>query len=176
MLNVPADEAKNLTFSNRIFETTQRTQPRGIDIPVVREGNFFAGPQTFLGVPAGAGVRASIRVYDPWIHIFDPLFFIPPTFRPGPMLEGVEVRVMDGLETLGSVILRPAVFNRTIRPVDFHKPGFAAIYDLATIAPGVADRVNVHIRVRPIPAGAQYYAMVAVTDNETQTVSIITAQ
>lgn len=170
VFRIRLDLARNMTFSNRIFERTLRSQPRGVDVPVVREGSFFDGPQTFLGIPAGTGVRTSLRVYDPWISFRSPRL-------PGPALEAVRVEVTDtDFNPLGTVTLRPVIHNPTNGSEDSHKPGFAAVYDLAIAFPGILAHEYVHIRVTPIPAGAQYWGMVSVTDNETQTVSIITAQ
>lgn len=168
LLTIPIQQARNLTFSNRIFERTLRSQPRGIDIPVVREGDFFTSEQTFLGVPAGQGVRVSVRAYDPWINY-------PDAGRPGPALQGVSVEVRDkDQRVVGTTTLRP--LNPTIPVYDFHKPGFDVVNDLVGLFGAVAQLPYVHVRVRAVPAGAQFWAMVSITDNETQTVSIITAQ
>lgn len=170
LFHIPVGQARQVTFSNRIFECTLRTQPRGVDIPVVREGNFFSTAQTFLGVPSGEGVRASVRVYDPWFHFG--------SRRPGAMLERIVIDVLDrDQRPLGSatLVLWPQIPATAHPAVGWHKPGFAAIYDLSAIAP-VGAHEFVYVRVTPQPTGAQYYAMVAVTDNATQAVSIITAQ
>lgn len=166
LMFIPAEQAKNVTWSNRIFERTLRSQPRGVDVPVVREGDFFDTPQTFLGVPSGESVRLSLRVYDPWINYS--------SGRPAPVLEGLTVQIRDpqGV-TIGTTTLRPAITSTTNA---WYRPGFSAIYDIAAAFPVTNAAAYLHIRVSPVPANAQYYAMVAVTDNLTQTVSIITAQ
>ena len=169
MFFLPVAQASDVTFSNRIFERTMRSQPRGVDIPVVREGAFFSATQTFLGVPAGEGVRVSLRLYDPWYHFRES--------RPGPALERVTVEIRDQRERpIGTTTLAPLRPVASVSGEFFHKPGFNAIYDLGAVAPAIMASEFVFIRVTPVPAGAQYYAMVAVTDNETQTVSIVTAQ
>lgn len=170
LFTIPTEFAQNMTFSNRIFEETLNWQPRGVDIPVIREGNFFSGTQTFLGVPAGNGVRTSLRVYNPWIS-FDP------PWRPGPALEMVRVEIRSSTQELrGTATLHPSILNPTTAAEDWHKPGFAAIYDLAAAFPAILDEEYIHIRLTPVPAGAQYWGMVAITDNDAQTVAIITAQ
>jgi len=170
LLYFPVQQAQHLTFSNRIFERTLRSQPRGVDIPVVREGSFFTGEKTFLGVPAGSGVRVNVRAYDPWSNH-------PVAARPGGRLESVTIEVRDkDQQLLGTSTLRPRIPNPGNTNYDFHKPGFDAISDLAGVFPAVAQLEYVHVRVRPVPATAQYWAMVSVTDNLTQTVSIVTAQ
>lgn len=168
VLEVNADQAQRLTFSNRMYERTMKSQPRGIDIPVVREGEFFSTPKMFLAVPTGVGVRVGIRLYDPWA--FKP--FLPA----GPALESLTVEAVDELlNALGTTTVR------TVVPVsetstDLSRPGFVGLLDLAQLFPAINARPRIHLRVTPNPAGAQYWGMVSVTDNETQTVSIITAQ
>jgi hypothetical protein len=168
--------APRVTFANRMYERTLRGQPRGVDLPVVREGAFFNNERVFLGVPVDAGVRAAIRVYDPWVHHFGSTFYPEP---PSPRLEGVRVELRrEGSEatTLGTAVLRPIVQLKQ-SPIDYTRPAFDGIYDLGAMFPAIRDVVGrVHVRVTPIPAGAEYYAMVSVTDNSSQTVSIITAQ
>ncbi len=167
LVHTPVAAAPHLTLSNRIFERTLRAQPRGVEIPVVREGSFFSGDRTFLGVPAGEGVRVSLRAYDPWVHL--------PTPTTNLVLIRVSVQTLAGDE-LGSFELRPQILNPEGPAVDYYKPGIAMVHDLAAVVPAVAAHERVHIRVSAQPAQAQYYGMVAVTDNETQTVSIISAQ
>lgn len=166
LLHVPSPYAGSLTFTNRIFERTRLGQPRGVNIPVVREGEFMQGINTLLAIPVGGGVRAGIRLYDPWITEVTPST---------PRLNSLTIEVL-GVDqvVLGSATVTPVVVFREVIG-DPHRPGFAAIHDLATIVPDINAREFVHVRVTPNPAGAQYYAMVAVTDNDTQTVSIITA-
>ena len=167
LFTLRGDAAPHLTFSNRIFERTLRAQPRGVDIPVVREGAFFSGEQTFLGVPASAGVRISVRAYNPWVHV--------PT--PTVSLQRLLVTVVDdaGAE-LGAFELRPEILNPTTSGEDWFKPGIAAVHDVLALVPAARTSERLHIKIRGEPAQAEYYAMVAVTDNATQTVSIITAQ
>jgi hypothetical protein len=176
-IDVPADGARQLTFSNRLFERTRRGQPRGVDIPVVREGDFFSSQRTFLGIPTDDDIRISLRVYDPWIH-YGPR--VPPqaprTLRPGPRLEAVRIDLIDQLgNVLATTTLTPEV---TYSDPDFSlsRPGLAAIHNLAAVMPAIKTQPVGHLRTTPIPAGAQYWAFVSVTDNQSQTVSLITAQ
>lgn len=152
---------ERLTLSARMWETTRLGQPRGIDLPVVREQEFFTESQIFLGVPSDNGVRVGLRVYDPRIHL-----------HRTPRRIKVEVLNLQQV-VIASTTLLPRL--HTVPPDRFH-PGYDAILDLAAAFPVVLSARTVHIRVTPEPAGADYWAMVSVTDNETQTLSIITAQ
>lgn len=176
MFYIRSTLAPRVTFSNRMYERTLRGQPRGVNLPVVREGTFFNSERTFLGVPVDNGVRAAIRVYDPWVHhIGGPS---DPAAPPTPRLEGVRVELRGEFDEtiLGTAVLRPTLQYQK-SPIDRTRPALDAIYDIAAKFPAVRTLVGrVHIRVTPLPAGAEYFAMVSVTDNSSQTVSIITAQ
>lgn len=165
LLMVAADDAPHLTLSSRLWETTQRGQPRGVDLPIVREGAFFAGPVAFLSIPIDGDVRVALRVYNPWADVRSPVI-------------GADRVTVEFLNSTGALLAStelslPIPGNPAERP-DY--PGFAAIHDLAAAFPILATVETVHVRVRPVREGAQFYAMVAVTDNETQTVAIVTAQ
>ena len=162
LLSPPAGAGKLLTFSNRIYEITRRGQPRGIDIPVVREREFFDQAVLFLGVPTDGGVRASIRVYDPRVQDI--------TYRGIPRTFLVEALELDGY-VLGSRVL-----TTELRSANFVTPGYDAIADIASAFPAVAAHERINVRVTPQVPGTEFWAMVALTDNGTQTVSIITAQ
>jgi hypothetical protein len=171
VLHIQIQHAARLTFSNRIFEHTLRAQPRGVDIPVIREGEFFDSVKTFPAVPAGDDLRIGVRVYDPWLALRR---YIPVPFPP---LEAVRIEIFDEVQSLrGSAILDPELQNASGDRFDVLRPGFASNYDLAESFPVVRELSRVHVRLTPVPEGAQYWGMVSVTDNETQTVSIITAQ
>ena len=176
MFYLPIRLAPHVTFANRMYERTLRGQPRGVDLPVVREGAFFNTERVFLGVPADEGVRVAIRAYDPWVHnIGGPSH---PTAPSTPRLGSVRVELLDEIDdtVLGRAVLHPTVQYKETQS-DISRPALDGIYDLAAMFPKIRDAVGrIHIRVTPVPAGAEYYAMVSVTDNSTQTVSIITAQ
>lgn len=173
VLHVPAGLAPNITLSNRMFERTLRSQPRGVDLPVVRERDYFSTTQTFLGVPSDAGVRVALRVYNPWAQmIFSP--------QPEPRLQGVTVQFFGADKVLlASTIMIPTVDYKDFPDEaqgDEGRPGLAIVHDLAASFPGLTTKDSIHVVVTPFPANAQYWAMISVTDNATQSVSIITAQ
>jgi len=166
LLTPYAELAANLTFSARIFEITRKGQPRGVNIPIVREREFFTRPTIFVAVPAGPDVRVALRLYDPRVP------------RPVPSSFTVEVLKYTGEpfrtdDLLGTTIMSPTLRNDgNLAAIT---PGFDIIADLAARFPAINDHAYVNIKVTPQSAGV-YWGMVAVTDNDTQTVSIITAQ
>lgn len=150
--------AKELTFSARIFERSQRGQPRGIDIPVVREREFFTTTKVFLAVPSDDGVRSALRIYDPRA-----------TAETAPRFE-VRLQGPKG-EDLGSTVVEA---KRPVHGIPQAVPGFVFL-DLSTQF-SIAAHPYVNVFVTPVVPGTEYWAMVSTTDNDTQTVSIITAQ
>jgi len=160
LLTPTADDAQLLTFSNRIFEVTRHAQPQGIEVPVVREGNFISGSTVLLGIPV-AGVRSALRVYDPR-RVAGASFRIEAVAPDGTVLGATDLTTMFSL-------FGPHQWD----PI---RPGFAAIYDLAAAFPGVTGLDYFHVRITPITQGVEFWAMVSVTDNDTQQVLIIAPQ
>lgn len=152
MYHIGAPNAATLSLSARLYERSRHTQPDGVNIPVVREDQFFSTPKRFLSVPV-TGRRAAVRVYDP-------------RRRVGASVR-IEVLTLAG-ESLGEVVLPFAYGDRST------DPGIAAVLDLAGAFPRLAGIDRFDIRVTPAD-GIEYWAMVSVTDNETQQVMLITA-
>ena len=153
-----ARDAASLTFSNRIFEVTRHAQPQGFQVPVVREGDFLNGPSDYLGIPGGAGVRTTLRIYDPR------------------RVSGtsVQVQLIDDKNT----IVRGTVVTTTFSdgtPFDVVQPGYASI-DVGAVFPEVQSLPRYQLRLIPSRPGDEYWAMASVTDNDTQQVLIITPQ
>ncbi len=162
---VPAVIASKMHFSSRLLELTRRAQPTGVEMPVIREDQFFSNPTAYLGVPVGSGIRSALRVYDPRLQ------------------RGSAVQV-DFLspsgEQVASTILRPGddpVVPLKLPVVNTHPyPGAAAIRNITDMFPQLQAYAHFHIRLTPLTPGMQYWAMVSVTDNETQHVLLITAR
>jgi hypothetical protein len=157
-------DAKSLIISNRIFEISRRSQPQGIEIPIVHERDFLTGPATYLGIPSNSAVRAALRVYDPRL--------LPGTTQPG-----VTVRV-EVLNDAGAVVATGTLQTvlETSARQGVARAGFVAIYDVANVFPIVKTLTRYHLRLTPTETGREYWAMVSVTDNDTQQVLTITAQ
>src|ERR1700730_497456 len=159
LLTPSAADARFLFFSNRMFEVTRHAQPQGIELPVIREGQFLKSSSLLIGAPTSDAVRVAIRLYDPR------------------RISGNSIKV----EVLGpdAAILGSTTLTTTVPAASFGdllRPGFIAIYDLAAVFPVVKSVPYVHIRVTPLTANAEYWAMASVTDNDTQQVLLITPQ
>jgi hypothetical protein len=147
-----------LTFSSRLSEISRHAQPQGFQIPVVREEQFLTKPSLYLRIPSNPAVRTSIRVYDPR--------------RAG---TGVHIDVLDDTGRVVHEMTVSLPFPDTV-PADVLQPGFAILNDFASTVPGLPQSSTYQLRITPIPAGREYWAMVSVTDNDTQHVLIITSQ
>lgn len=164
LFSLHPNQAAGIQLSSRLLEISRRAQPNGIEIPIIREDQFFKGTSTYLGIPSGPAVRARLRVYDP-------------RHQPGSTVR-VEVLDVDGkliAETTlspGNDPARVILFPRVILPY----PAFALIGDLATAFPAVGSLDRYHIRITPLTPGMEYWAFVAVTDVETQHLLLITSQ
>lgn len=157
-------ESLLLTFSNRVFEVTRHAQPQGLQLPVVHSRDFIVGETSLLGIPT-AGARAAIRIYDPLPLGGEHKM----TFR------------IDAISEAGAVVGTTTMATTFLPYLDGYgryQPSFAAIYDVGAAIPGVTTLSRYHLQVTPLgPTAADvYWAMVSVTDNDTQQVLIITPQ
>ena len=165
MLHVPSAVADSFHVSARVREYSRNAQPTGVEIPVISESEFFRGEQWFLAVPTGEGVRSAIRVYDPRA--------LPETSVQADFFSSAG-------ELLDSITLRPGddpyVYHIDNNRKPVNVPTIASVLNLTAAFPSLANHEYVHIRVRPLQDGREYWGMVSVTHNETQHVLIITAQ
>lgn len=152
--------APDVYLWNRFVELTRRADPLGVAVPVVRERDFFTAESEFLAIPAGAGVRSAIRAYDPLRDRIAPLI--------------VEVLSASGT-VLSTLTLNPGGDPVLADPYRMYIPGYDAILDVAAVVPQIDDGELYHVRIRPQVPGSIYWAMVSVTDNETQQVLIVTS-
>ena len=148
----------SLRFSNRTFEVTRHAQPQGIEIPVVFEEQFLSTTTELLAVPVGAAVRSTLRIYDVQ------------------RVDGTTLRV-DILNTAGQTVattLLTTAYPAGEHPADHLRPGFAVVPDVSQVFPAANALDRFHIRITPVTPGTKYWAMVSVTDNDTQQVLLIT--
>lgn len=165
LLHLPAAGADQIFVQARLLELTRNSQPTGVELPIVREGDFFTGPVSILAIPAGIDVRSALRVYDPR------------------RMTNSAVRV-EFLDPAGEVLA-----TRELRPGDDAvvppggTPGFppahpkvARLLDITMDFPQLNALDRFHVRITPLTPGMEYWAMVSVTDNVTQHVLLVTAQ
>ena len=148
------EDPGQFNFSCSLFELSRHTQAAGVHIPVVRDGGFYKQPSRFIGISGNAANRVALRVYDP------------------------DASKRDGAVRVDLIDIHGATIGSTTLHLQYrsvYEPGYAAVYDLAAAFPQLANVDRYDVRVTPLSPGLEYWAMVSVTDIETQQVLLITA-
>lgn len=162
LLEVPRAIAPDIHVSMRLLELSRNAQPTGVDVPVIREHQFFKRPTSYLGIPSSSAVRSALRVYDP-------------RQRHGSAVRA-DFLAPDGA-VVASAVLRPGddpILGNAEIPRDYPYPGFDAIYSITDTFPQLRAYERFHIRLTPLDPTTEYWAFVSVTHNETQHVLLIT--
>ncbi|MBK5260542.1 MAG: hypothetical protein JJE51_13200 [Thermoanaerobaculia bacterium] len=158
LFSIPLDSAntfRSFTFSARVLELSRRSQPNGVEVPVVWEREYLSAPSRLIGIPRKAESRVALRVYDPR--------------RTAGSSVRIDLVALDG-SAIASKVLMPGA-NLTI---DEGQPGYAAINDLEVEFPQLAAYDRFDILITPLTAGMEFWAFAAVTDRDTQHVLFIT--
>ena len=149
LLHPPADHAARLHFNVRLRETCRDPDGPGIEIPVVR-GQELEQRQVWLpSIPTSTRFRATLRVFT--------------------RSYSVTVRVRDDAS---EVLLYEREIPR-FYPTDSDPFGTVILNDLLTPS---AVRARAKVRVEVEAHGIPVWALLTLTDNETQRVQIFTPQ
>lgn len=149
VFELPVDIGVGL--SSRLFELSRHTQPAGVEMPVVTEVEFLSRSTLFLAVPRSAAERVALRIYDPDVRV-----------------DNVSVRV-DIIANQNPVRTTTVILSKRSQS----EPGYALVSDVLSELP---EDQRYDIRVTPLVSGIRYWALVSVTDNETQQVLLISPQ
>lgn len=170
LLIVRRDVGNDLSFNARLFELSRRSQPQGVEVPIVRERDLLQEPVDLLGIPISHESRASIRIFDPFPFLQGSLF---------------DVQVFGDSGLLATTTLKTEFDPALVGPPgglgQLWTPAFAILPDLRAAFPQIAGQNVVHVRVVPHernfpPYPTMYWTMASVTDNETQHVLLVTPQ
>lgn len=154
LLYVNRDGLAGLSAGLRLFETSRGDEDAGTEIPVVRESRFATGTSHFHAVPLNDRFRVMLRVYE--MGVDDAKFLVT-------VVE--ESEGMGGSLPLAQFTLRTmAAESGTFR----EHPGYA---EYGAFSPMPA---NARIDVVPLTAGSRYWALVSITSNDTQRVTLVT--
>ena len=150
-LMVPRAESENLAFSLRIRDTARQAEGYGTQVPVVRERDMFSnGDLTLLDIPVDARYRVKLRIYA-----FDSGAF--PVF----------VMVDSGRY---AVDVHYVPLSRSCSGLECEAIPWYGELDLPPGEPN--ERVNLYFGVG---IDAPAWAFASITNNETQQVTIVTA-
>ena len=143
---VPRQASPAVHFDTLIKDLSRQSEALGTEIPVVREKDFFARPLELLNIPTDSRFRIALRVYG--------------------MSAGLTIQPLNSDDTLVSSAVFPA-----------GNPAFTLISDLVGTYPQLAGKGAVRITLTPfVPGNPSLWALVSVTNNETQHVTTISPQ
>jgi hypothetical protein len=166
LVHVESAYADDVTFATRVRDLTRLADTAGTAIPVVREDRMPAGPVYLLDIPVDRRFRQTLRLYA-----------LPEVENPE-----VTVRYFRQPDASGFRIDLDIHLLRTDRvTLRRHAPGFPVNYypALAEIGnidlmPELAGEKTIWVEVAPVTAGLRIWALMSVTNNDTQQVTIIT--
>jgi len=148
ILRPPADHADRLHFNVRLRETSRDPDGPGTQIPILRSRDFQQKQVWLTSIPTSTRFRSTLRVYTRWYS--------------------VTVRVTDN--ATGELLKEWSIPR--FYPTDSDPFGTVTIAGLLETA-----EVRSHERVRiEVEAGSPVWALLTLTDNESQRVQIFTPQ
>lgn len=148
-----------ISLNLRIQDVSRQALTWGTEIPIVHEGEARTDAMQLINVPSDSRFRVALRVYD-----FAPRQDVTTQVR-------VRFYPKDGITVLAERILNlPGPFQ------DQEYPGYGEILDVTGEHPQLQGHTTFRVEIAPITAGLEYWAFVAVTNNETQHVTTITPQ
>ena len=166
LIYVGRDNANDVPMNLRIRDVSRSATNFGTEVPVVREADLHIDtPIRLLGVPIEPLFRQHLRVYG----ISSPS---------GTGVLRVRVFDRDSDVVLGEreLLLTPGIGKNIARDDELvGYPSYDEVSDLRVLVPvGFVGRVRVE--VSSLTSGLKYWAMVSVTNNETQHVTLVTPQ
>lgn len=170
-LYVQREFAGDVEFELRVRDLSREQETWGTEVPVVRESAFRSDAFELLHVPVRAGFRQTLRIYD-----------LDPSLGPAQ----VETLVFGIVRrSTPFVALQPAPADPKLLDATYdfryatsgtgvlNYPGYVEVNGFGDAASGFE---SVRIEIRPLTPGHRYWAMVSVTNNTTQQVTMITPQ
>ena len=170
-LFIPRSAIDEVSINARLFETSLRSQPQGVEVPVVREADLFATPVNLLAIPLSDVSRAAVRIFDPFPNTGGSTFKVDVFGTGGTLLASTVLQTRHDPALVG----QPGGFGHA------WTPAFAIIPDVRMAFPQLNGEERVHVRVTPeqrdpLLPQLRYWTMASVTDNETQHVLLVTPQ
>jgi hypothetical protein len=167
LIYIPAEHKSEVAFGSNIRDTSRSDQSAGTEVPIVPEADIQNAPLYLLDVQLGPQMRDALRIYalpeteSPEVEI---RFFRTPT----PNERGT---YSDIIEFLGS--RRVQLVRDSPREGFVLHPSFAAIHNFDQF-PELIGEESVWIEIVPLTSGLRVWAMVSVTNNDTQQITLVT--
>ncbi|HUP48474.1 MAG TPA: IPT/TIG domain-containing protein [Thermoanaerobaculia bacterium] len=162
MLYVSEQAASRLSPSLRLWDVSRQALDAGTELPVVRAADLHTGTTQLMAVPLDGNFRLMLRVYD--------TAHSESRFR---------VRIYAQPEGIGNEISLAEVdlVATTLDEGPFRLQPAYAQYAIATRLPlSTAPPSPARIEVEPLTPGSMFWTFVAVTNNDTQHVTLVTPQ
>lgn len=163
LLNVRKSVSSDIHYSLRIRDLSRQAQSAGTEIPVVREHEFRVGGLQLLNVPTNDLFRQTLRVYSPDSEIGAlVLIRIYPMFSDVPIAQGEISLSRSTSESCNST--RPCY------------PAYGGVSFLTESFPAIKAVPTVRIELQSVFPKLRFWAMVSITNNDTQQVTTSTPQ
>lgn len=160
-----SDDGRNLVLKSRVRDLTRSGDGEGTEVPVPREGEFRTTPLRLLDLPLSQNGRANVRIYT--LPEFaggeiEIRYFLSPVFDPSSGGYDAEVRLL----TTETLALQPRHAGGGYAPM--------VLVNGIELKPGLVSAENVWIEIVPLRIGMPIYAFASITNNQTQSVTIVT--
>jgi hypothetical protein len=160
LMYVEKSRRTDVTLSLHIRDVSKSDQHLGTELPIVSESEFLAHPISLLDITTSHLYRANLRIYS--------VGSAAPRFRVSYFAGSASSPVKSEIITLGG---RGFFVDAEFPPF----PQNATVYDF-TSAPELQGIPSVRVRIEPLDDGTKYWAFVALTNNETNLVTVVTPQ
>ena len=163
--SIEKDKSSQMFFSTVVRDVGKSIEPWGTEIPSVRESEFRSGRVQLLNVPGDPTFRKTLRIY--LIPVPDPTQEAQVTLA---------VRIFDLDAELNGTPRLLSERNYTVRNTPLQqKLDYLPIFDLDTDFPTIRTVTRLRVEVERVSGlQAAVWALLSVTNNQTQHVTIFT--
>ncbi|HEV7920562.1 MAG TPA: IPT/TIG domain-containing protein [Thermoanaerobaculia bacterium] len=161
LLYVLRNQAQNVDINLRTLDASRDALNAGTELPLVREGDLHTATLHLLNVPISSRFRQTLRIYDT---------------APSPSRFAVRVYELAEGKT-GALLATASVEAATEETGEFRDlPSFGQIADLSSLFVTNGSPDTVRVEIEPQTPGSLFWALVSVTNNDTQHVTLVTPQ
>ena len=161
--------AGRLPIQLRLRDVSRSESSAGTEVPVVRDEDALSETAYLLDVPVQPGFRIHFRAYGLSAPAGEARLHV--------VIADADTRAVLLERTLelvtGTGDLRPEFPAETSQSTH---PAFAEIRGLESLLPSARTLASLRIVITPGTSGLKYWAFVAITNNDTQQVTLVTPQ
>lgn len=165
LVHIQTPHASEVTFESRLQDISRSTDGAGTEVPVVREDQIRNAPVYLLNVPIDARFRSMVRVFalpeipDPEVEI---RYFKQPDDSGTNLDTNIYLLRVDRVR----LRTRPSTFEWNLYPSLAEVPNVETFSELA-------DQSRIWLEIVPLTTGLRIWALMSITNNDTQQVTII---